>query len=133
MPSRIKMGRERAEVCKLIIWLVRHVCVEYMSDENFGASSGDVLLCCAILVGQVERRAMTPGNLADYIGMPRTTVTRRLKVLARRELVELVDGKAYLTIESLNRDPRMGTVHVMLQRVHRAAAVLSKMDSKPIA
>ena len=134
MPTRIKAAKQRAEVAKLLIWLMRYVCIEYMNEEMFGAASGDVLLCCAIFVGQVELRPMTPGKLADYIGMPRPTVIRRLKALVKRELVEMSpDGKASLTINSLNHDQLVATVPGLLQRIHRAAAVLSKMDSKPIA
>lgn len=133
MPGRIKAGKERAEICKLLIWLVRYVCVEYMRDEKFGASSGDVVLCCAIFVGQVERRPMTAGKLADYIGMPRPTVVRRLEALEKRHLVEVVGGKAHLTIDSVNDDGLMATVPGLIQRIHRASVLLSKMDSNPIA
>lgn len=133
MPKRIKGARQRIELTKLAIWLVRYVSVQYMGDERFGASSGDVMLCCAIFVGQAEGRPMTAGKLADYIGMPRPTVVRRLGVLDKRGLVEVVDGKAFLPLEKLNRPHLITTLDDVSKRIHRASAVLSKMDSKPIA
>ena len=133
MPGRMKFARQRAEITKLIVWMVRHICIQYLDDERFGASSCDVVLCCAIIVGQAEGRPMTPGKLADYIGMPRSTVIRRLGVLTRRGLTEMVDGKAMLTAEKLNRPDFKASIDDATKRIHSASARLSKMDSNPIA
>lgn len=131
MPKRIKTAKQRAELAKLTVWLVEYICQQYMGDEMFSASSGDVMLCCGIFVGQAEGRPMTAGNLADYIGMPRPTVVRRLKALEKRGLVEMDGSKALLPMCIIN-SPAMTTGEVV-RRVHRVSANLSKMDSKPIA
>lgn len=133
MPGRIKAAKQRTELTRLVVWLVRYVCIQYMGDDKFGASSGDVVLCCAIFTGQAEGRPMTPGKLAEYIGMPRPTVIRRIKVLEKRGLVEMLDGKAFLPLEKLNRPHLITTLDDVSKRIHRASVFLSKMDSNPIA
>lgn len=133
MPGRIKASSQRAELTKLVVWLVRYVCVQYMGDEKFGASSGDVVLCCAVFIGQAEGRPMTPAKIAEYIGMPRPTVIRRLKALEERGLIEITGGKAICPLEKLNRPHLITTLDDVSRRIHRASVCLSKMDSNPIA
>jgi hypothetical protein len=57
-------------------------------EERFGAGAADTLLCAAIYLGTIEERQMNASKLSDYVGLPRSTVQRRLEELERSGRVE---------------------------------------------
>jgi DNA-binding transcriptional ArsR family regulator len=57
-------------------------------EERFGSGASDTLLCTAVYLGMTEDREMSAGKLADFVGLPRPTVLRRLDALERAGLVE---------------------------------------------
>jgi hypothetical protein len=57
-------------------------------EERFGAGVADTLLCAAVYLGMIENREMNASKLADYVGLPRSTVLRRLEELERLGRVE---------------------------------------------
>ncbi|MGL3208667.1 helix-turn-helix domain-containing protein [Bradyrhizobium sp. BR 1433] len=57
-------------------------------QAKFGSHAGDLLIDTAVFIGTVEERPMTATKLANYVGMPRPTVIRRLNILRRRGSVE---------------------------------------------
>jgi hypothetical protein len=43
-------------------------------EGQFGADASDTLLCAAGYLGIFENRQMNAGKLADYVGVPRSTM-----------------------------------------------------------
>jgi hypothetical protein len=43
-------------------------------EGHFGADASDTLLCAAVYLGMFENRLMNASKLADYVGVPRSTV-----------------------------------------------------------
>jgi hypothetical protein len=41
---------------------------------HFGADASDTLLCAAVYLGMFENRLMNASKLADYVGVPRSTM-----------------------------------------------------------
>ncbi|MCC8968188.1 helix-turn-helix domain-containing protein [Bradyrhizobium sp. Pear76] len=57
-------------------------------QAQFGSRASLMLIATAVYLGTLEERPMTATKLADYVGMPRATVIRRLRSLCRRGAVE---------------------------------------------
>lgn len=134
MPTRIKLVKQRLAMVKLIVNLMRVTSIEYLGTKKVGSSGDTALLVCAIFIGQAERRPMTANKLAEYIGMPRPTVVRKLRALQNGGMVFLDgDGAATLSLDKLNSPEMVGVIEAAIRAVHKTSAELSKMDSKVIA
>lgn len=132
MPSTIKLGRQRFEICTLVLSLLRLSTV-YNESENYGASLSDALICAAIFIGQFERKPMAAGKLASYTGIPRPTVIRRLAALVDSGHVTKTDGNYLLPIDAINTPAVLAMLKEAERLIHSASSRLSKMDIKPIA
>lgn len=134
MPARIRFLKERLVMSRLMLKLVQVVAFSYVGSALFGSEAGDVLLLVAIFVGQAERRPMTAAKLAEYVGIPRPTVVRRLRALQEAGLIHLdASGAATCDIARLNTAAMDDATQQAIRAVHNAAAELSKMDAKGIA
>ncbi len=90
---------------------------------QFGNRANVLIVGVAVYLGTIEGRPMTATKLAAFIGMPRPTVLRRLKLLCRRGVVERV-GKTYRTTAGqLDRVGRRD-IEAMTKLVRRAGEVL---------
>ncbi|WOH61950.1 helix-turn-helix domain-containing protein [Bradyrhizobium sp. BWC-3-1] len=122
-------------VAKLLLDMSRLIATAFLDSEYPASDADALLLCAAIYIGQCERRPMTAGKLAEFIGMPRPTVTRKLSNLEARGLViansrkqwciSTHNPKVTARIAALNNAP--------LQLIHGSSAMLSKMDRSKIA
>jgi hypothetical protein len=43
-------------------------------EGRFGADASDTLLCAAVYLGMFENRQVNASKLADYVGVPRSTM-----------------------------------------------------------
>ena len=76
---------------------------------------------------------MTAAKLADYAGMPRPTVVRKLKQFEKRGMIEMVNGIPIGTLEHMNGGGIEQAVDTITRAIHKASRELSKMDNKGIA
>ncbi|SDC05741.1 IclR helix-turn-helix domain-containing protein [Bradyrhizobium brasilense] len=89
------------------------------------ARSGLVQVGTAVFIGTVEDRPMTATNVADYIGIPRSTVIRHLRTLRRDGRVQEIGGALYRTSSrQLER---------MLRQDHRTAVKLVRSTSERLS
>lgn len=129
MPARIRMARQRLVILKTVLRVLQLVAAEYLGTAAYGSKAGDAVLLCAIFIGQVEKRPMTAAKLADYAGVPRATVVRKLRAFEKRGLVEMDSGgRVSLPVSKLNTDGMVGIVGTASRSVHSASTELSKMD-----
>ena len=133
MPARIRYSSRRKIICDLILRTFEQVSTCFLKDPLFGSRSDDVLLCAAILIGQADRRPMTAAKLADACGIPRPTVVRKLRELEEAGVVIMQDSQATLALDRVNDPEMIAAVEAITAGIIRAAAELSKMDSKAIA
>ncbi|MCQ8223567.1 helix-turn-helix domain-containing protein [Burkholderia pseudomallei] len=66
---------------------MRQLSIALLRERRFASRAGDVLLLVGVAIGDLEARPMTAFKLAQYIGMPRPTVVRKLARMARAGLV----------------------------------------------
>ncbi|AUS42639.1 hypothetical protein CYD94_10900 [Ralstonia solanacearum] len=83
---------------------MRALSIALLRERRFASRAGDVLLLVGVAIGDLEHRPLTAYKLAQYIGMPRPTVNRRLARMARAGLVRLGGrGRYSLTDEGRRR------------------------------
>lgn len=80
-----------------------------LRERRFTSNAADVLLICAVAIGDLEARPMTAFKLAQYIGMPRPTVVRKLARMARAGLV-VRDGRGRYELTDKARRRAAGVV-----------------------
>ena len=87
---------ERLALAKAYIALTR-----VMVDSVFGEKAADhsvLLIGTAIMVGHAENRPLNATKIAHYIGMPRSTVIRKLNEFLRAGVIAR-QGNVYLLSE----------------------------------
>lgn len=115
---------------RLFLTIARAVGCGLLKAEKFGSCGDELILTAAIYVGQVEGKPMTASKLADYSGIPRPTVVRKLKHLQRRGIVHMNgDRSAALSLTSINDESFKEAIGAAAMRIRHASAELSKMDS----
>lgn len=134
MPARIKRAKERIVLSRLTLKLTQLVDVSFTKTGKFGSSADDVMLLLAVFIGQAEARPMTPGKLAEYVGIPRATVIRKTRLMQQNGWLEAGrDGALTVPVALLNTPDVMQSVEDAAHAIRKAAAELSKMDGKPVA
>lgn len=97
-----------------------HKTVAQDLQTKFGSRLVILLIDTAVFVSTVEGRPMTPTKLAAYIGIPRPTVDRHLRMLRRAGTVERA-GAVYVTpLKQLDRISRQN--YRMLTSLVRATS-----------
>jgi len=92
-----------------------------MVDSVFGTAPADhslLLIGSAIMVGHAENRPMNATKISHYVGLPRSTVVRKLNEFARTGVVAR-HGNVYLLSEERARNQTKYVTQAM--RIFRAA------------
>jgi DNA-binding IclR family transcriptional regulator len=106
----------------------------FLKDPKFGADASDVLLLCAIWVGEAEGRPMTCNKLASYIGMDRNTARRHLEAMAGKRLIKS-DGAGLWTADldaDANEERLAQTIDANVQHLARAATAVFKLNNNDL-
>lgn len=121
---------QASTVARLYLAIARAVGTGLLKVEKFGSCGDELVLTAAIFVGQIEGKPMTASKLADYSGIPRPTVVRKLKHLQKRGIVQMNgDRSAALSLTSINDRSFNDAISGAVMRIRNAASDLSKMDS----
>ena len=59
----------------------------FQTERAYGGDAIDAIILRAVAIGRIEQRPMNISSLADYLGLPRQTVSRRVNRLAARDLI----------------------------------------------
>lgn len=94
-----------------------------------GADS--VLIISAVAMGQIEGKPFRASKLAEYIGMPRATLLRRLSDLIEEGWIEATNNGQYLLgSEHLNSPLILGLTDQVRTLILDAASDLQKLTQK---
>lgn len=131
MPQKLAQGAVHAR----LLLAVLQVSAAALGDMGFAdAAALDVLLIAGIYIGLADRRPMTAGKLAAYLGMPRATATRHLQEMMRIGIIEQdAQHRWKLTGRPEHHEILSRAVIANTQHILRAAASLSKMDTSDVA
>jgi hypothetical protein len=96
---------ERNRIAHLVVELSRvlHASIYPELGERLAADVEAVLIAAAVAIGHTERRPMTASKIAHFLGMPRTTVLRKLAELDARGVVCRRGTRYFLTPARLTR------------------------------
>lgn len=133
MPKRINNVEQRKASLKMTVEINVAYCKALFDGRRPGEAVGDMLLCAAVLVGQAEGRELNASKIADYVGMARPTVIRRLAALEKKGLIERSGMNYLMPHELVNGDAIMEVCQRVSRMIVDTAAKLSKMDSEAIA
>ncbi|WP_441227979.1 helix-turn-helix domain-containing protein [Tardiphaga sp. 20_F10_N6_6] len=121
------------EIAKLLLFLMQQISSAMFHDGAFGVRADDALLCCAVYIGHAEGRPMKAANLAEYTGIPRSTVTRKLKGFKRAGLFD-VDGEGRVTFtDEYMREVIPNLWESNREIINRSATRLAKMAMPRVA
>jgi predicted transcriptional regulator len=102
-PIKYPRSRERLIVAEAAIRFGR-VFNSELFDAYSATQEDATWVLRAVVIGHLRGRPMTTRRIARYIGMPRTTVLRRLQLLLRLGYVRR-EGRAYCVSERYLRAP----------------------------
>ncbi|WP_155755013.1 helix-turn-helix domain-containing protein [Burkholderia pseudomultivorans] len=126
MTQKIHKARQRALLARTMLDTLREFCAAYLSRKRFGSRADELVLLAAVFVGQAEGRPMNASKLAAYAGIPRPTVIRKLQALARRGVLERIDGGLYaLPARVVNSAAVLRAADASRKRIRRAAAAIA--------
>lgn len=129
MPKTIKNAERRRVVLQLTIDIVVSLCKAYFDGKRPGESMPDALICAALVIGQAEGRPLNASKLAEFLGMARPTVIRRLSKLESEGKVER-RGLMFVVRREVANSDRVISANLKASRmIARAGMILSNMDS----
>ncbi|ARK86989.1 helix-turn-helix domain-containing protein [Burkholderia pseudomallei] len=121
--TQIRNAHQRALVARALLDVLRAFGAAYLGHKRFGARADELVLLAAVFVGQAEGKPMNASKLAAYAGIPRPTVIRKLQTLARRGVLERIDGGLYaLPARVVNSAAVLRAADASRKRIRRAAA-----------
>lgn len=119
----------RAIIMRAIVEILRTYYQAYFKTEKFGVGVDQGLIIFAVVLGQAEDKLMTATDISNYLGIPRATVSRKLKLLGRRRALRTMrNGKrvCYL-IENPNAPEMLRAVEKVIGIIRHSNRQLSKM------
>lgn len=133
MPRSIKYGEHRRVVLQMTIEIIVTFCKAYFDGDRPADRVNDLMICAAIMVGQVEGRPLNASKIAEQVAMARPTVIRRLVWLEQKGLIERNGMVFKLRHDVVNSDRVLQAGLTARKAIFTANALLSKLDTKPVA
>jgi len=88
--SQISHAREREIIVRLFLGMIREVYSHRFKGQtgiHVGAQMEAIFITMAVMVGQFEHCEMSAFKIAQYLAMPRRTVTRKLAWLVEQRQI----------------------------------------------
>jgi predicted transcriptional regulator len=123
----IKHRLERLALAKAYIALTR-----VMVDSVFGKKPADhslLLIGSAIMVGHAEDKPMSATKIAQYIGLPRSTVIRKLNQFLKAGVIARHGNVYLLSIERAHNQTKYVTEAMRIFRIAEKDLKASELDT----
>ena len=127
--------RKRVVIARILVETMRVYTRAYFKNENIGAHAVDILIGIAIVIGHSEGRPMTASDISAYIGIPRPTVVRHMKLAVKKGFaVPVKEGKRQPFYLLRGNEPMVVSEIVKLfDRYSKLCDQLTKLDDKTFA
>jgi DNA-binding IclR family transcriptional regulator len=99
------------------------------ATEPFGSRLETFFIGLCIAIGDIDGRPFSAAKIAAYLGVPRTTVIRRLHRLKSEGLIDRQGRRYYLHEKSLNSLIGMRSYEQVRRFLRKAAAELTILDT----
>jgi hypothetical protein len=101
--------------------------VRYQGE--LGPNIVNIVLAMTVFIGQHEGRPFTAHKLAQYLRMPRPTVTRKLDKMVAEGVLARRGTQYFVQEEYLDRGESIGMIRELAQIIYSACRFLPKMDN----
>ena len=127
---KIKNGRQRLVLCRLMIDLMRTVHGAYApANEPFGNRLETFFIGLCVAIGDMDGKPFSVAKIAAYMRVPRTTVIRRLDQLQKWGLIERRGRGYYLHEKTLNSLIGMRSYQQVRRILNTATQELTVLDT----
>ncbi len=124
--------RQRLALCRLMFDIMRSLHGAYApKSEPFGSRLETFFVGLCIALGQFEERPFSVAKIAAYMGVPRTTVIRRLERLQTWGLIHRQGRRYYIDERTLNSLMGMRSYRHIRRLLDETAARLTDLDTLP--
>jgi len=129
---KIAKARQRLVLCRLIIDIMRIVHGVYAPvTEPFGTRLETFFIGLCVAVGDIDGKPFSIAKIAAYMGVPRTTVIRKLKRLQSWGLIDHRGRHFYLREKTLNSLIGLRSYHQVRCILSKATEELTVLDTLP--
>jgi biotin operon repressor len=129
---KIKNARQRLVLCRLMIDIMRTVHGAYAPDtERFGARLETFFIGLCVAIGDMEDKPLSVAKISGYMGVPRTTVIRRLNQLQKWGLIYSRRRRYYTREKTLNSLLGMRSYQEVRRILSKATQELIVLDKLP--
>ena len=129
---KIKNGRQRLVLCRLMIDLMRGVHTAYApANEPFGTRLETFFIGLCVALGHMDGKPFSVAKIAAYMRVPRSTVIRRLDRLQRWGLIYRQGRRYYLHDKALNSFIGVRSYQASRRLLRRATEELTILDTLP--
>lgn len=130
-----QLAAQRVLIGYAIIDILRSYSLAHFGTDRIGENLEEILIGCSVLIGQAEGRPMSVTDVAEFLGMARATVDRKLKTAAAAGHLDAVRaGRRVQYFIKNHSDPQI-TGHILriISRLQTVCHDLSKMDDSGVA
>jgi hypothetical protein len=117
-------------VAELVIFIFKNAALDILKTKRYTSSADSIIVMCGIWIGQAEGKPMTAAKLAQFIGMPRATVIRKVNDLLKLGIVsEVGNGLLMVRLDSAELVAiHKAGISANAKHIHSASRRLSKLD-----
>jgi hypothetical protein len=101
--KRIAKAEQRLVMCRLLVDIMRTLRAHYIpANEPFGTRIETKFVGLCVAIGDLEGKPFSVAKIASYMGMPRSTVIRRLERLESWGIIERQGRRFFFRPEKVN-------------------------------
>lgn len=128
----IKKARQRLVLCRLMIDMTGTVHGAYApASEPFGTRLETFYIALCVALGDIDGKPFSVAKIAGYMGVPRSTVIRRLDQLQRWGLIDRQGRRYYVHGKTLNSLIGIRSYQQVRRILSKATQELTILDTLP--
>jgi hypothetical protein len=130
--KRIAKAEQRLVMCRLLVDIMRTLRAHYMpANEPFGTRIETQFVGLCVAIGDLEGKPFSVAKIATYMGMPRSTVIRRLEQLKSWGIIERQGRRYFIRPEKVNGIMGMQAYKQNRHLITKAVDKLNVLESFP--
>src|ERR1700733_9946448 len=128
----VKKARQRLVLCRLMIDMMRTVHGAYApASEPFGTRLETFYVALCVALGDIDGKPFSVAKIAAYMGVPRSTVIRRLDRSQQWGLVYRQGRRYFIHDKALNSFFGMRSYQTSRRLLSKATEQLTILDTLP--
>lgn len=118
---------------RLVLDIMRTIASVFLTEDCASSAADFAMISAGLFIGQAEGKPMTATKLASYIGMPRSTLVRKLHELQGAGIVKPALKGWRINTDDPQVQARLDACKTQtLQLLRKATGEVSRLDSMAI-